>query len=76
MTPSLPVISGSEAIRAFTKMGYRVGRQKGSHVRLIHSDAALRPPLTVPMHKELDAGLLRSLIRLTGVTVEEFLKLL
>ena len=76
MTPALPVISGSEAIRAFSKVGYRVSRQKGSHVRLIHSDPALRPPLTVPMHKELDAGLLRSLIRLSGFTVEEFLKLL
>jgi len=30
----LPVISGVEAIKAFEKIGYRVVRQKGSHVRL------------------------------------------
>ncbi len=76
MSPPLPVISGSEAIKAFGKIGYRPARQKGSHVRLIHPDMALHSPLTIPMHKELDAGLLRSLIRVSGLSVDEFLSLL
>ncbi|MFN4217949.1 MAG: type II toxin-antitoxin system HicA family toxin [Candidatus Bipolaricaulia bacterium] len=32
--------------------------------------------LSVPHHKELDRGLLRSLIRKAGLTVEEFVQLL
>lgn len=32
--------------------------------------------LTVPLHRELDRGLLRALIRKAGLTVEEFEKLL
>jgi hypothetical protein len=32
--------------------------------------------LTVPLHRELDRGLLRSLIRKAGLSVEEFIGLL
>jgi hypothetical protein len=32
--------------------------------------------LTVPLHRELDRGLLRSLIRKAGISVEDFSKLL
>jgi hypothetical protein len=34
-----------------------------------------RAKLSIPQHKELSIGTLRSLIRLAGLTVEEFLKL-
>jgi hypothetical protein len=34
------------------------------------------PNLTIPDHRELDRGLLRGLIRDTGLTVEEFVALL
>jgi predicted RNA binding protein YcfA (HicA-like mRNA interferase family) len=62
-------ISGKEAIRRFTKIGYLIVRQKGSHVRLHHPT---RRPLTIPMHKELQTGLLRQLIQDTGIDVETF----
>ncbi len=71
--PALPVISGAECVAAIGKLGYRVLRQKGSHVRLV---AAGRSPVTVPMHTELDRGTLRSIIRTVDVSVEEFLELL
>lgn len=54
---------------ALERFGYRRTRQKGSHVRL---KAGGRPPVTVPLHRELKAGTLRSIIRTTGVSVEEF----
>ena len=76
MNPPLPVVSGLDAIRAFSKVGYIKSRQKGSHVRLVHVDMGKHPPLTVPLHKELDTGLLRSLIRLSGLSVQDFLALL
>jgi hypothetical protein len=33
-----------------------------------------RPTLSIPNHKELAPGLLRGLIRKSGLTVEQFLK--
>lgn len=43
----------------------------GSHLRLRHPTNA-RAALTVPDHVELKTGLLRALIRDSGMTVEEF----
>lgn len=70
----LPVCSGRDALRAFRKAGWQVGRQKGSHVTLIRRGTSV--VLTVPLHDELDRGLLRSLIRKAGLTVDEFSDLL
>ena len=71
--PKLPIISGKTAIKAFTKIGYRVVRQKGSHIRLHHPT---KKPLTIPDHKELGKGLLRKLLRDAEISLSEFLKLL
>lgn len=71
----LPVVSGAKAIRAFQHHGWKVARRKrGSHVVL--TKPGVRYPLTVPLHKELDRGLLRDLIRESGLTVEHFRELL
>lgn len=66
----LPRVSGVEAIKAFGRLGWRVARQRGSHVTLVKEGTQLI--LTVPLHSELDRGTLRRLIRDAGVTVEEF----
>jgi predicted RNA binding protein YcfA (HicA-like mRNA interferase family) len=72
--PRLPVISGSQAINAFQQAGWRVDRQRGSHVVLLKAgDVA---SLSVPQHKELAPGTLRSLLRAAGMTVEELVRLL
>lgn len=71
----LPVLSGAQALAAFRKMGYQVDRQRGSHIILRH----WQPPhrrLSVPNHKELAKGTLRTLIREAGLTLEEFTALL
>lgn len=70
--PKLPVISGKEAIKAFEKIGYQVARQKGSHIRLRHSD---KKPITIPDHKELGKGLLRKLVRDAELSRKEFVEL-
>jgi predicted RNA binding protein YcfA (HicA-like mRNA interferase family) len=56
MNHKLPVISGSQCIKALEIIGYEIVRQKGSHVRLKDRNGLL-PPLTVPNHKELLSGL-------------------
>ena len=70
----LPVCSGTDAIRAFERAGWARARQKGSHATLIRAGSVV--VLTVPLHKELGPGLLRSLIRKAGITVEDFVDLL
>jgi predicted RNA binding protein YcfA (HicA-like mRNA interferase family) len=71
----LPVVSGREVVRALSRIGYRLDHQTGSHLILRHDDPPHRR-LTVPDHRELAKGTLRSLIRQAGLTVEEFSRLL
>lgn len=72
--PKLPVISGRELIKKLEKIGYRVVRQKGSHVRLRNGDPCFKP-LTVPTHKFIKPGLFHKIIRDANLTLEEFLNL-
>ena len=59
MSPKLPAVSGRQVIRALERIGYRVVRQRGSHIRLRDDSNANHLPLTVPDHKTLKPGLLR-----------------
>lgn len=76
MTSKLPVISGKESIKVFEKIGYRIVRQRGSHIRLRDEINKNHLPLTVPNHREIKPGLLRKLIKDANLTVEEFNKIL
>jgi predicted RNA binding protein YcfA (HicA-like mRNA interferase family) len=68
--PALPVLSGRKVVRAFQKLSWQVARQRGSHIILVKDcDIA---SLSVPYHKEVARGTLRSLIRTAGITVDEF----
>ena len=70
----LPVVSGAEAVKGFQRDGWRVDRQRGSHVVLLK--AGHIASLSVPQHPELAPGTLRALIRAAGLSVEEFAALL
>jgi predicted RNA binding protein YcfA (HicA-like mRNA interferase family) len=65
-----PVVSGAEAVKAFQRAGWRVDRQRGSHVVLLKLGHIAS--LSVPQHRELAPGTLRALIRAAGLSVEEF----
>jgi len=69
--PSLPTLSGREVVKAFTKSGWQTARQRGSHMILVKPGHMAT--LSVPDHREVAKGTLRSLIRSSGLTVEEFL---
>ncbi|MGK7929884.1 MAG: type II toxin-antitoxin system HicA family toxin [Microcystaceae cyanobacterium] len=71
---SLPVISGKQCVKALKKLDFAVHSQKGSHIILVRKQPKTR--LSVPNHKELDRGTLRSIISSTGLTVDEFITLL
>ncbi len=67
---SLPVLSGREVVKAFAQDGWQTARQRGSHIILIKSGSMVT--LSVPDHREVAKGTLRSLIRSSGLTVDEF----
>ena len=64
-------ISGKDAVKIFQNFGYILDHQTGKHMILYHES---RSTLSVPDHKELAPGLLRGLIRKSGLTVDVFLK--
>ena len=70
---ALPVVSGAEAVRRFERAGWFIARTRGSHAILAHPTG--RATLSVPLHRELDRGLLRALIRAAGMTTDEFVAL-
>ncbi len=69
----LPVISGDDFVKAMQRIGYVWDHTEGSHMILLHPSGHR---VSVPRHKELGPGLLRSLIRDAGLTREGFLGLL
>jgi predicted RNA binding protein YcfA (HicA-like mRNA interferase family) len=70
--PKLPRVTAGEALRAFEKAGFATDRITGSH--FIMKKAGHRYNLSVPKYatENLKPGTLRSLIRDSGLTVEEF----
>ena len=54
-------VSGDRLIRALENLGYKVVRQKGSHVRLRH-EGPLVHSITVPLHKSLKTGTLHGIL--------------
>ena len=71
----LPSDEGSDAVRAFRKIGYEFDEQRGSHIIVRRADPPHRHSL-FPNHKELARGTLRILIREAGLSVEGFVQLL
>ncbi len=63
-------ISGRELVRKLERVGFRVVRQKGSHMILRRET---EPPLTVcvPDHKELKRETLQSILRHARLTPSE-----
>ena len=70
--PQVPLISGREVVHKFENLGWQIARQRGSHIILVKEGA--RATLSVPDHKEVARGTLRSLIRAAGLTAEEFIR--
>lgn len=71
MSASIPVLSGRDVVRAFQKFGWQVARQRISHVILTKPGEIVT--FSVPDHKEVARGTLRSLIRSANLTAQEFL---
>ena len=67
-------LSAKDVVKAFRRAGWQATTQVGSHLHLVKPGH--RAHLSIPMHREIAVGTLRSLIRDAGMTVDEFLALL
>jgi predicted RNA binding protein YcfA (HicA-like mRNA interferase family) len=74
MSEHLPTVSGRTLVRVLTQYGWREVRQRGSHIIMYNSSAG--QGISVPNHRELSTGTLRSLLKQAGVSPQEFRKLL
>ena len=72
----LPILSGRDVIKILSKQGFAVSRQKGSHIILVKESKDGKKGVVVPNHKEIDKGTLLEIIRQSGMTKEDFLKLI
>ena len=70
----LPRVSGQDCLRALGKAGFRVIRQRSSHITLRRDNPYAR--VIVPDHREIDRGTLRAILRQAGLSVAEFNQLL
>lgn len=68
--PPVPILSGRAVANTFTKLGWEIVRQRGSHIILVRANHPAT--LSVPDHDEVARGTLRALIRRSGLTLEEF----
>ncbi len=68
----LPSLSGQEVVKVFEKFGWEFVRQSGSHMVMV-KDGEMAS-LSVPKHREVAKGTLRSLIRSANLTIDEFVQ--
>ena len=72
--PKLPVLSGREVCGILEGFGFEKVRQRGSHIIMQRREGEGSVTVPVPNHKELQAGTLRSIIRQSGSTVDDFIR--
>lgn len=71
--PKLPALKSKQVIKVLEKAGFAFARQKGSHAMYVKENLGV----TIPIHnKELKKGTLKSIIKQSGMTVDEFVELL
>ena len=70
--PVVPLLKPKQVTQIFEKFGWVVARQKGSHI--IMTKEGHIATLSIPKHKEVARGTLRSLIHKAGVGIDEFLE--
>lgn len=67
-------LSGRDLVKALQRIGFAVQRQRGSHIVLRRDSPFAR--VTVPDHKILRVGTLRTILNQAQMTVEQLIKLL
>jgi predicted RNA binding protein YcfA (HicA-like mRNA interferase family) len=76
MSPALPVVKAKACLRALERAGFYIHHSTGSHARLFHRvKRELR--VTIPLHnRDLPLLVLKSILRQSELSIEEFIALL
>ena len=69
-----PLLSGKKVVNTFKKAGFYRVSQRGSHIKIRNDTSQIT--LIIPDHKQVDRWTLRGIIRDSGLTIEEFIRLL
>jgi len=73
---SLPALKPKELLSILQKLGWKVSRQKGSHIQL-KNEAKSGFRVTIPYHNyDLAPGTIDSILKQAGITRTEFEKML
>lgn len=72
----MPVLSARDILRALQRVGFERVGQKGSHIRLKGVRAGRKRIVIVPNHDEVTPGTLKSILRQSGLTRDEWRRLL
>ncbi|MBI3450023.1 MAG: type II toxin-antitoxin system HicA family toxin [Acidobacteria bacterium] len=73
--PNVAPQSRDKVVRALTRAyGCRLAREGGRHS--IYVNAGIPEPIVLPRHREITAGVIRSICKILDVSVEEFLETL
>ena len=73
--PKIPPLNPRKLIKILEKTGFKIIRQKGSHV-IMMNDRKTRIVIPVHPRKNIKPGLIRAMIREAEISREKFFKLL
>ncbi len=68
--PPVPILKPQQVVKVFEQHGWEIVRQKGSHIIMVKKDNSMT--LSIPKHKTVAKGTLRSLIQKSGLSVDQF----
>lgn len=69
----LPLVSGRQAVKALTRLGFLEVSRKGSHVKMKHQDGRM---IVFPFHDEIDRFTLKGALADAKISPEEFVQAL
>lgn len=72
----IPLLSAHKVIKILGTAGFQIVSQKGSHIKMKKRTPDATFVTIIPDYDEIPVGTLRSIIRQSGMTPEEFLNLL
>lgn len=71
----IPILAPARLLAILLKAGFKIIRQKGSHIRLAHPITGRAT--TIAMHaKDISRNLIMKILKQAGISVKDFLVLL
>lgn len=69
--PKLKVLGGKDLVKIFSAYGFREIGQSGSHLKVRRVGLNGKETLTIPIHSEIDRGLLKKIFNQSSAYIPE-----